>query len=108
MEAASNINFSLQLYELIRSRTDEATAKNAVEAVEGIVEKKAEQKLSGVATKQDIYALKEGISMLKEELKGNIAALKIDILKEISANNRWLVGIIFALAVMIIGLYFKH
>jgi hypothetical protein len=100
MEAASNINFSLQLYELIRSRTDEATAKNAVEAVEGIV--------SGVATKQDIYALKEGISMLKEELKGNIAALKIDILKEISANNRWLVGIIFALAVMIIGLYFKH
>lgn len=101
MEVTSSSKFSLQLYELIRSRTDESTAKKAVEAVEGIVEQKAEQKLTGVASKQDIFTL-------KNDFKGDIAELKSDLLKEMSANNRWLVGIIFVVALMVIGLYFKH
>jgi hypothetical protein len=54
MEAVNSTKFSLELYELIRSRTDELTARKAVEAVESLVEQKTEQKLTGIAIKQDI------------------------------------------------------
>ena len=91
-----------------------------------MIEQKTEYKLTGVATKQDIYELKQDLSEfkmaskqdiyelkqdlseLKQDINEDMSALKIVLLKEMSANNRWLIGIIFALAVMIIGLYFKH
>jgi len=71
METISNTKFSLQLYELIRSRTDEETAKKVVETVEGIVEQKTGEKLNGIATKQDIYMLKEDIVRIETKIDAN-------------------------------------
>jgi len=48
MEAVNSTKFSLQLYELIHSRTDESTAKKAVEAVKGMLD----SKVGGVATNE--------------------------------------------------------
>jgi len=98
MEAVNSTKFSLQLYELIRSRTDESTAKKAVEAVEGLVEQKTEQKLTGIAMKQDIYSLKEDLVRVETKV-----ATKDDII----SLQRWLLGTVIVLVVMVLGLYFK-
>ena len=105
MDAINTTKFSLQLYELIRSRTDEDTAKKAVEAVEGIVEQKSEQKLSGVATKQDIYLLKEDIGRIKEDIVR--VETKVATKDDIISLQRWLLGTMIVLVVMVLGLYFK-
>lgn len=105
MEAVNSTKFSLQLYELIRSRTDESTAKKAVEAVEGLVEQKTEQKLTGIAMKQDIYLLKEDLYSLKEDLVR--VETKVATKDDIISLQRWLLGTVIVLVVMVLGLYFK-
>ena len=82
MEASTNSTFSLQLYELVRSRTDEATAKKVVEAVEGIIETKTKDLVT------------------EQTLKAGLAEMKTDMIK-------WFFAFFAALALMVLGLYFK-
>ncbi len=96
MEVISNTKFSLQLYELIRSRTDEETAKKVVETVEGIVEQKTGEKLNGLTTKQDIYMLKEDIVRIETKIATKDANINL---------QRWLLGTVIVLVVMVLGLY---
>lgn len=55
----SATKFYLQLYELVHAHADEITAKKTVEIVEGMIEKRLDQKLRGIATENlNILALK--------------------------------------------------
>ena len=85
MEAVNSTKFSLQLYELIRSRTDESTAKKAVEAVKGLLY----SKVGGVATNENLNLKVSG-------LETKIAETKSDIIK-------WLFGFC-SIFIVIIGL----
>jgi hypothetical protein len=73
---AINSKFSVQLYELIRSRADADTAAKAVQAVEGIIESKTTQ----LATKEDLLATKAEII-------------------------KWVLAVFITLVTMILGLY---
>lgn len=78
MDTSTNSSFAVQLYELIRTKTDEKTAKEAVSAVEGIIDVRVKQ----LPTKEDLSKAKE------------------DLIK-------WFVGLFVTLALMIIGLYIR-
>lgn len=80
-------------YEFIK---DKAKAQEFVSKLEQTIDNKFQEKESGLASKQDIHALKE--DMIKLELK--IAEAKTDMIK-------WYVALFVLLAIMIIGLYFK-
>ena len=67
-----------------------------VSELEKTIDNKFQEKENGLASKQDIHALKE--DMTKLELK--IVEAKTDMIK-------WYVALFVLLALMIIGLYFK-
>lgn len=83
MDAVTNTGFSLSLYELVRTRTDEKTAKEAVQVIEGLIE----SKLSHTASKEDIL-----------RLENKIAESKNDMIK-------WFFAFFITLTLMILGLY---
>ena len=89
MDTSVNSSFALQLYELIRTKADEKTAKEAVTAVEGIIDVRTKH----LPTKEDLFKI-------KDELKEDNRKTREDLIK-------WFVGMFITLALMIIGLYIK-
>jgi len=83
----ATIDFSEQLYELIRRRTDDKTAHEAVRIVEGMVNE-------NVAKREDRLATREDLLLVKEELKDKIAD-----------QFKRMISLIVTLAVLILGLY---
>ena len=84
------LNISIaQLYGLLSDKLDKETAKNLTSYIEAKVEKEVSDKVSHLASKEDII-----------NLQVEIAHAKVDMLK-------WTVGLFVTLALMIVGLYFK-
>jgi len=92
MIAISNID----LYNLLRAKLGDAEAKAVSDYIDVQVSEKIEIEKNVLATKQDIFLVKEDIAMVRKEL----AETKVDILK-------WVFAMFAAMALMIIGLYFK-
>jgi hypothetical protein len=91
----ASINLT-QLYDILSQKFGKQEVQSIVQFIETRIESKVEEQTKGLATKEDIALV-----------KGDIANVKADLLKEMSTNTRWMIGILFALAVMIIGLYFR-
>jgi hypothetical protein len=92
-----NADLSLKLFDLTYEFIkDKAKAQEFISKLEQTIDSKFHEKENGLASKQDIHALKE--DMTKLELK--IAEAKTDMIK-------WYVVLFVLLALMIIGLYFK-
>lgn len=75
-----------QLYSLLTEKLDKETAQNLTSYIESKIEKEVDHSTRHLASKEDL-------------VKG-LAETKTDMLK-------WFVGLFFALALMVIGLYFK-
>jgi hypothetical protein len=80
--STSNIS-EIHLYNALKLKLGEKEAEELVQFVKTNVQENIENEISNIATKKDL------------------AETKVDIIK-------WVVGIFFALALMIIGLYLKN
>lgn len=100
---------NLSLYNVLRKELNltEEKSQNVAKAIQEVVaEKDIDTKnfvtgeLKGVATKTDL-------AELKTELKTDIANLRTEMKADKTDTIKWVVGVFIALALMIIGLYFK-
>lgn len=79
----------IQLYNILKSKLGEKETEELVTFVKVSVENEVKIKAETLATHSDI-----------SKLEAKIAETKVDIIK-------WMVSLVFALALMIIGLYIK-
>ncbi len=91
----SNIS-GIQLFQILKQKVGEKEAEALVDFVDYKIKESNESNLNILATKEDIHLLKEDI--LKPSAK--ISETKTDMVK-------WVFGFFFALALMILGLYFR-
>jgi len=96
MIAISNID----LYNLLRAKLGDAEAKSVTDYIDVQVSEKFEKEKQIFAAKDDIGLLREDIAKLEGRLETKIAETKVDIIK-------WVFAMFAAMALMIIGLYFK-
>ncbi len=111
----------IQLYELLASKLGRPEAQGLVEFVEAKVDRKLDEKMDVLVTKEDISNLKQEISFLKYDvsevkldvsvLKQDVSVLKQDILgvrtemAHIKVDViKWVVGTGIALAGMMVAL----
>ncbi len=87
---------SLQLFQILKQKVGEKEAEALVDFVDSKIRENNENNLKILATKEDVHVLKQDI--LKVETK--IAESKSDLVK-------WMFSFFFALALMILGLYFR-
>ena len=91
---------SLQLFQILRQRLGEKEAESLVDFVDFKIKENNESNLKTLATKEDIHSLKEDILRIEPRLDNKISETKTDMVK-------WLFSFFFALALMILGLYFR-
>lgn len=92
----SNIS-SLQLFQILRQRLG---GKEAESLVDFRIKEGNENNLKILASKEDIHLLKEDILRVEGKLDNKISETKTDMVK-------WLFSFFFALALTILGLYFR-
>ena len=86
----------VQLFQILRQKSGEKEAEALVSCVDNKIKESNENNLRILATKEDMFILKENI--LKPETK--ISETKADIIK-------WVFGFFVTLALLIAGLYFR-
>lgn len=99
MEAT--LNPSVRLYALIRSKSDEATAKEAVTILEEVVKEKVITETQQLATKSDLF---NGLTEVRKE----IADFKTDIIKWMFIFWVGQVGVLSAIIFAFMKLYFRQ
>jgi len=83
----------IQLYELLASKLGRTEAKGLVEFVEARVDKQLDEKTNTLASKEDIFEVKQEMQTMKTD----IANVKVDLVK-------WMVGTGIALASVMVAL----
>ena len=91
---------SLQLFQILKQKIGEKEAEALVDFVDYKVRENNENNLKTLASKEDIHLLKEELIRVEAKLETKIAETKTDMVK-------WLFSFFFALALMILGLYFR-
>jgi hypothetical protein len=74
----TTLNPSVRLYALIRAKSDETTANEAISILEEVVKEKVIAETKELATKSDLH---EGLASLELKLTEKIADYKADIIK---------------------------
>jgi len=72
---------TIDLYNILKSRIGEKEAKTLVEFVEIQVEKKIEEQMDDIASKEDIYLVKKDLVQVKSELEITIEKVRSDLIK---------------------------
>jgi hypothetical protein len=83
----------IQLYELLASKLGRPEAKGLVEFVEAKMDKKLDEKTNMLATKHDIFEVKQEMQALRTDF----ANVKVDLVK-------WMIGTGIALASVMVAL----
>lgn len=83
----------IQLYELLASKLGRQEAKGLVEFVEARMDKKLDEKTNMLATKHDIFEVKQEMQALRTDF----ANVKVDLVK-------WMIGTGIALASVMVAL----
>ncbi len=90
----------IQLFQILKQKIGEQEAEALVSFVDAKIKEANDENLRVLATKEDVAAVKQELANLRGELKADIANAKADTFK-------WFIGAFMALALMILGLYFK-
>jgi len=106
MEAT--LNPSVRLYALIRSKSDEATANEAVTILEEVVKEKVITETKQLATKSDLL---EGLTGVRKEImdiRKEIAEGKTDVIKWMFIFWVGQIGVLSAILFAFLKLYFHQ
>lgn len=98
---------SLLLFQILRQKVGEKEAEALVDFVDYKIKENNEDNQKTLATKEDIHLLKEDIHLLKEDIIRVEGKLETKIEGVRSDIVRWVFGFFVALALMVIGLYFR-
>ena len=90
----------IQLFQILKQKIGEQEAEALVSFVDAKIKEANDENLRVLATQEDVAAVKQELANLRGELKADIANAKADTFK-------WFIGAFMALALMILGLYFK-
>ena len=90
----------IQLFQILKQKIGEQETEALVSFVDAKIKEANDENLRVLATKEDVAAVKQELANLRGELKADIANAKADTFK-------WFIGAFMALALMILGLYFK-
>ena len=82
-----------RLYQLLVEKTDKETAETLATYIDGKINKDIENKVTSLATKEDI-------ANLRSETKEDLSKIKVEMI-------RWYVALFVMLTLMIAGLYIK-
>ena len=82
-----------RLYQLLVEKTDKETAETLTTYIDGKINKDIENKVTSLATKEDI-------ANLRSETKEDLSKIKVEMI-------RWYVALFVMLTLMIAGLYLK-
>ena len=82
-----------RLYQLLVEKTDKETAETLTTYIDGKINKDIENKVTSLATKEDI-------ANLRSETKEDLSKIKVEMI-------RWYVALFVMLTLMIAGLYIK-
>ena len=82
-----------RLYQLLVDKTDKETAETLTTYIDGKINKDIENKVTSLATKEDI-------ANLRSETKEDLSKIKVEMI-------RWYVVLFVMLTLMIAGLYIK-
>jgi len=69
----------IKMYELFKNKFGHTEAEAFVHLIEEKMDTKIDQRKHELATKDDIYRLREEMSAMKIELKGDMSAMKIEL-----------------------------
>ncbi len=95
---------TIKLFEILKTRFSDEDARFVVEEMEKI-ETGVETKVEHVFDrKKDILATKFDVVNLKEELKVDLASMRIEMERGFKDNLKWTVGTIIASAAIIVAL----
>jgi len=86
---------SLKIYEILqRHFKNENDAKTVVSEIESIIENKFEKEKTTLATKQDIYQLREDMSQFRVDLEKNTNKIMTWIIATIIAMTALIIAVI--------------
>ena len=102
---------ALKMYELLNKHfTSSEDAKAIVAGIEDIVDNKFNNEKDRLATKQDIFCLKEDIFNFKEgtkkdiyELRENVLALQIRVEQGFKDQLKWLIALMIGLSSLMVA-----
>ncbi len=93
---------TIDLYDILKSKIGEKEAKTLVEFVEIQVEKKFEEQMNEIASKEDIFQVKKDIFQVKAELELKIEKVRSDLIKWMFIFWVGQVSIMIALVLLLI------
>lgn len=101
-----------KLYETLAQKVGKNEAECLTQYVEIKVREELNNKTEILATKKDLFALKEDIYVFRNELKEDIHALRTEMKDHSLAQQKWMLATFITLVTVIISLstiaFFKH
>ena len=96
-----------RLYQLLVEKTDKETAETLTTYIDGKINKDIENKITSLATKEDIANLRSETKEAIANVHTEIANVRTEIAKAKTEMIRWYVTLFVMLTLMIAGLYLK-
>src|SRR5206468_7237460 len=94
-----------KLYEQLAQKIGRTEAESLTQFIDVKIKDELGNKIEILATKQDLFALKEEMHALRLSTKDEIHLLRNEMNENALSIKKWVLGIFITLVIMILGLY---